>query len=181
MMDQEDQGVTKAPEKFRCEYCGEAEFDTAMQLRGHQMKCKPRQEMEKAQEEKPTRRQERVPFGAPRARLNKQRPDDGYHYRVFNDDWRKDPGRVARALKAGYEVVDEPDSRQTVGTNEDGTEIKGVVMRIPKHLWQEDQKLKEEQRKIIDDQIHRGRHAAQQGDGRYVPSEGIRMTSKPTP
>lgn len=174
-MNEENQNPTETT-KHKCEHCGEAEFDTAMQLRGHQMKCRP-QENQEVQED---RRQERVPFGVPEQRFT-DLPDDGFHYRVFNDNWRKEPGRVQRAQRAGYEVVEHPQSGKTVGTNEDGTEIKGVLMRIPQELWEQDQAAKEGRRAVVDEQIYQGQHTARRGDGRYVPNEGIRMENKLTP
>lgn len=170
---------SKAEErKFKCEHCNQAEFDSPQQLRGHQMKCRPKED---SQEKVEYPRQKRVPFGLPRQRFGDVPKDDGFHYRVFNDKWRKDPGRVQRAIAAGYERVDHPQSNKTVGTNDDNTEIKGVLMRIPQELWEQDQAMKEESRAIVDEQIHRGLHTAAQGDGRYVPGGGTRMESKLTP
>ena len=135
-------------EKFKCENCGVAEFDTEQQLRGHQMKCRPKDKVDI--------RKKRVPFGTPVKRFNVPE-DDGFHYRVFNDRWRKEPGRIQRALMAGYEFVDDPKSGTTVGTNDDGSEIKGVLMRIPQELYDEDQEKKADELDKIDAQIHRGK------------------------
>ncbi|MBW2003085.1 MAG: hypothetical protein JRI72_00510 [Deltaproteobacteria bacterium] len=157
--------------KYKCEYCNEAEFDTLQQLRGHQMKCRPKNKEE---------RQERVPFGSPQRRF-KPSPDDGYHYRVFNDNWRKEPGRIQRARAAGYEVVDDPMSGGTVGTNDDGTEIKGVLMRIPQELYDEDQAKKNRELDKIDEQIYGGKFQDRPENKRYVPSSGIRVETKLTP
>lgn len=141
-MDQEN------TEKFKCKNCGEAEFDTEQQLRGHQMKCRPKDKVDI--------RKERVPFGVPAQRFNVPE-NDGFHYHVFNDNWKKEPGRIQRALKAGYEVVDDEQSGSTVGTNEDGSEFKGILMRIPKELYDEDQAVKNKELDKIDEQINRGR------------------------
>jgi hypothetical protein len=136
--------------KFKCENCGEAEFDTEQQLRGHQMTCRPKNK------EGRTERTERIPFGSPEQKLGvKQEP--GFHYRWFNDNWRKEPGRIQRAKAAGYEVVDEPKSGRNVGTNEDGSEIKGVLMRIPNEFYEEDQARKARELDKIDEQIHGGK------------------------
>lgn len=166
---------------YKCTNCNEAEFETAAQLRGHQMTCRPNTESSETPKDEPKREQKRVPFGAPRQRIPHMPDSDKYHYRMFNDRWRREPGRIKRALAAGYEVVEHPESGMTVGTNEDGSEIKGILMRIPKELWEQDQALKEEGRKETDNQIYRGRHMARPGDGRYTPSEGIRMESKLNP
>ena len=141
-------------EKHRCGYCNEVEFDTAQQLRGHQMRCRPEviQEKKEVTEE----RTERVPFGTPEQKWNTP-SDDGYHYRVFNDNWRKEPGRVQRAIKAGYEIFDHEKSGTNVGTNDDGTEIKGVLMRIPEKFYKEDQGRKARELDKIDEQIHGGK------------------------
>lgn len=163
------------PIKHKCQHCNEAEFDTAAQLRGHQMKCRPKQETQQSEPNQVAKRQERIPFGVPKLRFEDVPKNDSFHYRVFNDNWRKEPGRVQRALRAGYEVVEHHQSGQNVGTNDDGTEIKGVLMRIPQELWEQDQALKEESRGVVDAQIYRGKHTAQKGDGRYVPGEGIKI------
>lgn len=138
-------------ETFRCENCNEAEFETAAQLRGHQMKCRPKdiQEIQAS-------REERIPFGSPTKRFNCP-DDDRYHYHVFNDNWRKEPGRIQRAKKAGYEVVDHEITGMSVGTNKDGTEIKAVLMRIPKELYDQDQGLKDRKLDEIEKQINRGK------------------------
>jgi len=135
-------------EKHKCENCNEAEFDTPQQLRGHQMKCRPKDNEEE--------RRERVPFGSPEQKLGvKQEP--GFHYRVFNDNWRKEPGRVKRAIAAGYEVVNDDLSGMNVGTNDDGSEIKAVLMRIPEEWYKEDRGRKARELDKIDEQIHGGK------------------------
>ena len=141
-------------EKFKCKYCNEAEFDTEKQLRGHQMKCRPK-DIQEEREEIEEERAERVPFGLPEQKWHTP-SDDGYHYRVFNDNWRKEPGRVQRAMAAGYEVVDNENSGCNVGTNDDGSEIKAVLMRIPDKFYKEDRARKDKELDKIDEQINRG-------------------------
>lgn len=185
MTDQEEVG-----KKYKCENCGEAEFDTAMQLRGHQMSCRPKT-TEQQQAEAPKevevprtvagRGKKRVPFGVHQTRFADVSANDGYHYRVFNANWRKDPDRIERAKLAGYEVVDHHQSGGTVGTNDDGSEIKGILMRIPKELYEQDQAAKEAARTEIDAQIHKGKFLSKAGDGRYTPKEGVKIESKFTP
>ena len=172
-------GNENNPDVFKCDICNEAEFDTLQKLNAHKHFCQKKKDKEQEQTQE-DRRQERVPFGVPEQRFT-DLPDDGFHYRVFNDNWRKEPGRVQRAQRAGYEVVEHPQSGKTVGTNEDGTEIKGVLMRIPQELWEQDQAAKEGRRAVVDEQIYQGQHTARRGDGRYVPNEGIRMENKLTP
>jgi hypothetical protein len=137
-------------EIFKCEHCNDAYFEEEKQLRGHQIKCRPkvntRDEVKK----------ERVPFGTPEQKWNTP-SDDGFHYRVFNDNWRKEPGRVQRAMKAGYEVVENEQSGTNVGTNDDGTEIRGVLMRKPDKFHKEDMAKRNEELDKIDEQIHGGK------------------------
>jgi len=127
----------------------------------------------------PPKRLPRVPFGSPKQRLTNP-GDPRFAYRVFNDNWRKEPDRVARAKAAGYEVVSGyPDI--SVGTNDDGTAIKGVLMRIPKELYEEDQKAKQKEVDRVDQEIRRGQFQEKAGDKRYIPSPGINIEDKLTP
>lgn len=135
-------------EKVKCLNCNNAEFDTEQQLRGHQMKCRPIDKVDI--------RKERVPFGVPVKRFNCPE-NDGFHYRIFNDNWKKEPGRLERARMAGYEIVDDPASGTTVSTNEDGSEVKGVLMRIPQELYDKDQEAKAGKLDEIEGQIRRGK------------------------
>lgn len=131
-------------EVFKCDICDNVEFDTFQKLQVHKTHC-----------QKKHTRKERVPFGVPVKRFNAPE-EDGHVYRVFNDNWRKEPGRIERARMAGYEMVNHERSGESVGTNEDGSEIKGVLMRIPKELYEEDQAKKQEQLDKIDAQIKGG-------------------------
>jgi hypothetical protein len=137
-------------EIFKCDHCNDAYFETKKALRGHQIKCRPKVNT------RDEAKQERVPFGTPEQKWNTP-SDDGFHYRVFNDNWRKEPGRVQRAMKAGYEVVENVESGTNVGTNDDGTEIRGVLMRIPDEFHKEDQAKKDKALDVIDKQIHGGK------------------------
>lgn len=76
--------------------------------------------------------------------------DPNYVYRVFNDS----VGRVARAEEGGYEVVRTNqelgdatvDSATAVGsavTRPVGGGMTGVLMRIPREYYEEDQKAKQ--------------------------------------
>ena len=128
----------------------------------------------------PVERKKRIPFGAPK-RHWRAPENDGYVYRVFNDGWVREQGRVKRALEAGYEVVDDPKSGRAVGTNGDGSPINGVLMRIAKELYQEDQKLKQTVIDEVDREIHAGRFQEKAEDKRYIPKSGIEIESKLTP
>ena len=138
-----------------CEICGTYNYHTEAQIKGHLPHCRRRNKQE-TEEDKLEGRSERVPFGTPEQKWSTP-SDDGYHYRVFNDNWRKEPGRVQRAMRAGYQIYDNEQSGTNVGTNDDGTEIKGVLMRIPEKFYKEDQAKKARELDKIDEQIHRGK------------------------
>ena len=162
----------KQVEEFKCYICNEATFPTRQQLGAHQGHCKLKH---------PDRleRSTRVPFGVPEQRFSIPKEDsEKYHYHVFNDNWRKEPGRIQRALSAGYEIVEHERSGETSGTNDDGSEIKGVLMRIPKELYDQDQAAKQRQIDKVDEQILRGKF---QTEGpTYQPGGGIRTETKLT-
>jgi len=132
-----------------------------------------------SQEAPKPKRRERIPFGTPVSKL-KGPKDPNFVYRYFNDSWMKEPDRVKRAKEAGYEIVDGYDSI-TVGTNEDGSAIKGVLMRIPKEWYDEDQKAKMRELDKVDAEINRGKFQEKPGDRRYVPTSGINVETKLTP
>ena len=154
-------------ETFPCYICNEVEFDTRQKLGAHQGHCKHKH---------PDRveRTKRIPFGTPVQRF-KSPPEDGYQYRVFNDNWKKEPGRIQRAMSAGYELVEHERSGDTVGTNEDGSEVKGVLMRIPKELYDQDQKEKQKVNDKIDELINRGGFRSGENTHGYAPGGGIKQ------
>jgi hypothetical protein len=157
--------------KYVCEYCGKDDFENHHQFNGHRMACKAKHDPK----EKSASREKRVPFGVPIKRFNCPEDDDKYHYRVFNDNWRKEPGRIRRAKNAGYEIVDHEITGMSVGSNDDGSEIKAVLMRLPKELYDADQALKHKELDKIDEQIYRGEFAKEKGEKRYLPGGGIQM------
>ena len=134
-----------------CEICGTYKYTTDAQIRGHKYHCQ-----KNSDKPKETARKERIPFGSPEMKWG-PREEDGFHYRVFNDNWKKEPGRVKRAMAAGYEVVEDDRSGGNVGTNDDGSEIKGVLMRIPEKWYKEDRGKKARELDKIDEQIHGGK------------------------
>lgn len=165
--------------EYKCEFCdkeftGEGDKDPKAQLHGHTIHCpkNPTVQARRRSEGIEPERKERIPFGMPTRKFSCP-TDDGFHYRVINDNWSKEPGRVQRAKAAGYEIVDtfEP---LAVGTNEDGSAIKGVLMRIPEELYEEDQKLKQVEVDKVDEQIKSGTLERKKDDKRYSPS-GIRV------
>lgn len=131
-------------------------------------------------EEKVTRlRKERVPIGVPEKKWSCP-VNDGYHYRVFNDNWMTRPGNIQKAKAAGYEFVDSESDRQKpqiVGTNDNGTAITGYLMRIPQEIFDEDQKAKQKEVDRIDEQIKAGSLQQSAGDRRYIPSTGIKISA----
>ena len=169
-----------------CEFCPKS-FDTQEELEFHMQKSHnpSLEELPKEPKTKPKMkkysRDERVPFGTPMKRFNIPK-DDGYHYRVFNDNWKHEPQRIERAKMAGYEIWDgrTDDVAKTAGTNDDGSEIKGVVMRIPKELYEEDQARKQEELEKIDNQIYSGKFQQGKNDRRYFPGGGIKHETKLT-
>ncbi len=161
-------------EKLTCEYCHEYTGDKR-QVNMHRLSCKSKPPEGSVERERPKPdRKERVPFGVPQRKFNAPE-GDGYHYRIFNDNWRKEPGRIQRAINAGYEKVQSFDS-MTVGTNDDGSEIKAVLMRIPEELYKEDQKLKQKEVDKVDEAIRKGTLEQGKDDKRYIP-QGIKIYS----
>ena len=143
--------VEEKQEMFKCWICNESEFDSKQKLSVHQTHCKLKNPNYRE-------RTSRIPFGVPVQRFTISKEDsEKFHHHVFNDNWRKEPGRIKRAISAGYEVVDHDRSGETTGTNEDGSEIKGVLMRQPKEIYEEDQALKNEEMDKVDKQIQRGK------------------------
>ncbi len=121
----------------------------------------------------------RVPMGLPDRKWNCPE-NDGYQYRVFNDNWMAKPGNIQAAQAAGYELVHSQDEKQkekVVGTNDNGTAITGFLMRIPKVIFDEDQAAKQKINDRIDQQIRAGKFQEGRGDGRYIPAGGIKISS----
>ena len=157
---------------FKCHICNESEFDSNQKLSVHQVHCKLKH---------PDRleRSTRVPFGVPTQRFSISKEDaEKYHHHVFNDNWRKEPGRIQRAMSAGYELVENERSGESAGTNDDGSEIKGVLMRIPKELYDQDQAAKQKEIDKVDDQIYRGKFKTE--GPTYSPGGGIKTEVKLT-
>ena len=99
---------------------------------------------------------------------------EGFHRHWFNDV--KD--RISRAQEAGYEHIKDKDGKNVqmvVGTAEGGGAMHGFLMEIPEEWYKEDMAA---QQKIVDDRealIKRGQADRQEGDGRYIPSQGIKI------
>lgn len=114
----------------------------------------------------------RRPFGKQEYRLANFPTTPGFVPRWFNDT----PGRVARAIAAGYRHVDDHEGgrvKLTVGRAEGGGGQVAFLMEIPQEFYNEDFAAKQANLDIIDDTIRRGRHKAEPGDKRYG---GVKMT-----
>ena len=180
-------------EMYVCEGCGQVQNEKKQPVASHEHFCLKKLSVDAAKEvpEEPistepeeTDLQERI------RRIREKRegsdynvqklshapfPDDGYHYHIFNDNWRKDPNRIRNMQAKGYEVVgDEADLHR--GVNEDGSSISGIVMRIPQAIYDEDQKAKQGEVDKVDEAIGEGSLAQEPGDNRYIP-DGIRIHS----
>ncbi|MDE2099602.1 MAG: hypothetical protein KGL39_20285 [Patescibacteria group bacterium] len=116
-------------------------------------------------------RPSRKPFGSLELKLAYP-PRAGFHRHWFNDV----PGRIERALEAGYEHVKDASGKnvnKVVGTAEGGGALHGFLMEIPEEWFKADMAA---QQKIVDDReqaMRRGELESQEGDGRYVPKQGI--------
>ena len=179
-------------EKWVCAYCEQYTDEDKRKVNAHQMQCSARKEEAPFQneleapepevepEETPAQiraqeiRQRREDFGDPR-QSHKPFPDDGFQYRIFNDNWRVRPNRIKDAEANGWEAV-EGESKMHRGTNEDGSSIEGVVMRIPEEIYEEDFKASQKEVDLVDEAIGRGTLEQQAGDNRYIP-DGIRIHS----
>ena len=113
----------------------------------------------------------RKPFGGLSLKLDYPNRE-GFHRHWFNDV----PGRIARAQEAAYEHVKDASGKpvsRIVGTAEGGGALTAFLMEIPEELYQLDMKAEQD---VIDDKeemIRRGALDKQEGDNRYVPSQGI--------
>jgi hypothetical protein len=113
----------------------------------------------------------RKPFGALDQKL--AYPDrPGYHRHWFNDV----AGRVARAQEGGYEHVKDHEGKNVtriVGTAEGGGALHAFLMEIPEEWYQEDMAAQQNEINAKEAAIRRGEADRKEGDGRYVPAQGI--------
>lgn len=114
--------------------------------------------------------QKRKRFDGPRDIITYADKDPNYHYHIFNDV----DDRVERAEAAGYECVTSKESLGDTGagvatapgsavTRPVGSGITGVLMRIKKEWYDEDQAVKQ---KEIDER-EEGLRAMMKQDGHY--------------
>lgn len=112
----------------------------------------------------------RKPFGSQVQKLAYP-PRPGFHRHWFNDT----PGRIARAMEAGYKHVQDRDGKNVariVGVAQQGGGQNAFLMEVPEQWWRQDQSLKDKARDEIDAKIRRGVIAgtAPGQDGAYLPT-----------
>ena len=121
------------------------------------------------------RRKDRKPFGSALQKLAYP-PREGFYRRWFNDV----PGRIQKAIDAGYEHVKDPKTgkpeSRVVGVQEgSGAALYAFLMETPLEWYNEDMKAEQ---KVIDERersIREGRLNVQPGDNRYIPGQGINI------
>lgn len=119
---------------------------------------------------------DREPFGAEELQLARvKRP--GYRPYWFNDT----PGRIARAKRAGYSHVINPETGEPESLVTDRTDVRGrrsYLMEIPEQWYYGDMACQADalERRLND--IRHGRAGPGAGDNRYIPSQGIHITGR---
>jgi hypothetical protein len=130
----------------------------------------------------------RVPLGAPRLKLTV--PDDSPDTvrRWLNDQ----ESRLEDAEAGGYRFVERisnvgtPDvipgntdtgsrTSKIVGVKDDGSPLRAYLMEIDRETYEADQAAKADRIKEVEDTIRSGNIDGKASDGRYIPTEGIRM------
>lgn len=133
-------------------------------------------------------RAKRVPLGAPRLKLKVNEENPNTVRRWVNDTG----GRLEDAQDGGYRFVERkvsvgtPDvtpgntdtgarASRVVGVMEDGGPLRAYLMEIDRGDYEEDQAAKEAQIASGESAIRTGNPDGKASDGRYIPSEGIRL------
>jgi hypothetical protein len=123
----------------------------------------------------PPAQRTRIPLGTHTQKLELPRRE-GFHRHWFNDR----PGRIQQAQAAGYTFVKDDEGKpisRTVGVRDGGGGLLAYAMEIPKPFYDEDFAAGQERVDKIDAEIRGGKVESKPGDGRYVPKDGIRITS----
>ncbi len=111
----------------------------------------------------------RVPLGQHVAKLA-YAPRPGYARRWVSDL----PGRVDKALAAGWSHVKDPKTKQPVKYVTDPSlgagGRQGFLMELPEELYEEDQKVKQDSLDEVDEAIYKGAYNQEAGDKRYNPT-----------
>lgn len=113
----------------------------------------------------------RAPFGALGQKLAYE-AREGFHRHWTNDT----PGNVATRLSWGYEHVKDKEGKTVsaiVGTMDGGGPLIAYLLEIPEEWYAEDMKKQQEEVDRRVEALKRGDANRQQGDGRYVPAQGI--------
>lgn len=116
-------------------------------------------------------RPSRKPFGTMEQKLHYP-PRENYHRHWFNDVG----DRINRALEAGYDHVKDRDGKNVskiVGSAEGGGPMNGYLMEIPEEWFREDMKAQQDRVDEMEKSIKRGEFESKEGDGRYIPKQGI--------
>jgi hypothetical protein len=135
-----------------------------------QQAVSPKQEAAAAPARK---RPPRKPFGSREQKLAYPNRE-GYHRHWFNDE----PGRIARALEAGYKHVTDESGKNvttTVGVARGGGGLTAYLMEIPLEWYREDMTAQEADYQALMSQIKQGRPpggpSGQDGQAQYVPRD----------
>jgi len=117
---------------------------------------------------KPRQNRERVPVGVRGGRLShdKANEDPAKVYRWVNDE----PGRIARFERGDYAKVTVNGSPVTEHAGNGQT---AYLMAIDKDLYGQDQQTKLKPVREVEAAIRSGSLEQKQGDGRYIPRDGI--------
>ena len=160
--------VMKSPEELQTELDEAKAQIAAMQATQSAPMPEPRKR------EQPDRTK-RVPMGKRGESLGPPNTDKNFHVHIFNDGWRKNPDRVQKALRAGY-VPMEGFEPVIVGSNKDGTPIKGIRMQLPIELYEQDQAIKQEVVDARDKGIREGTYGVDPKDRPYITSKATMET-----
>lgn len=131
----------------------------------------PIQSIDKPVVEAGVRPANRKPFGTMDQKMAYPERQN-FHRHWFNDV----PGRIGRAIEAGYTYVKAKDDKNVsmfVGTAEGGGPLTAFLMEIPEEWYQEDMAIQQREIDERESKIKRGELDSKEGDGRYIPKQGI--------
>jgi len=121
-------------------------------------------------------RSSRKPFGAAIQKLAYPQREN-FHRHWFNDE----AGRIDHAEECGWTHVVESTTGKNVvrivGTTPTGTPLMAFLMEIPEEWYQDDMKVYQDEINEKEAAIKRGDSDRKDGDGRYIPSQGINIKS----
>lgn len=122
-------------------------------------------------------RKTRKPFGSRSQKLAYE-AREGFHRHWFNDV----PGRIMDAHDAGYEHVKDKEGKNVsrpVGVNDAGNVMMAFLMETPEEFYKEDMAAQQSRADETDRAVRRGELEGAPGkDGRYVPSQGIKIGTR---